>query len=99
MHASPSDVGFAVRSGSTAIAAGADVRFVGFGLGSSLGPVQRRRGDEVLDDGAVHDELVRRALRSSRGRLGNDILEDRVLILGLGVNVGYQYVGRGLFNL
>lgn len=58
VHAAPPDMGLAVRGGSNAVAAGADVRLVGFGLASSLGLVQRRRGDQVLDDSAINNELV-----------------------------------------
>lgn len=81
MHAAPTDMGLAVGGRGNAIVAGTDVRLVGLGLAPPFRLVQRRGGDEVLNDGAVYDELVRRALGTSGGRFGDDGLEDRVLMV------------------
>lgn len=79
-------MGLAIGSGRAAAAAaavaGADARFLGFGIAASLGLVQGRSGDEVLDNGAVDDELVGGPLRARGGGLGNESLQDRVLQTG-----------------
>lgn len=81
MHAATAYVRLAVGSGRAAAAAvaGADARLLRFGIAASLGLVQGRSGNEVLDNGAVDDELVGGPLRARGGGLGNESLQDRVL--------------------
>ena len=66
VHAAPTDMGLAVGGRGAAIA-GADMRLVGLSLASALWLVQGGGRDEMLDDRAIYDELVRRALGPGGG--------------------------------
>jgi hypothetical protein len=76
VHAASADVGLAV--GGRGFGAGRHVRLLALDLGAAAGLVQGRGGHQVLDDGAVAGELVRRGGGALGSRLGDDGLEHRV---------------------
>lgn len=79
VHAPAADVRLAVGACGSGVIAGGDVGIVGLDVGAALGLVQGRRGNQVLDNGRVDDELVRGPLgaAAARGRrLGDEGLED-----------------------
>ena len=80
VHAPAADVRLAVGGGR--LGAGRDVRLLGLGLGAAAGLVQGRRGDEVLDDGAVAGELVGGGGGALGSGLGDDGLQHRALVGG-----------------
>lgn len=61
------------------VGARADDGFVGFGVASALGLVERRCRHQMLHNGAVDDVFEGRRLRALWCRLRNDSAEDRVL--------------------
>lgn len=82
VHAPAADMGLAVGRGRgrlLGVGAGADARFLARGAGTA-GLVELGRGDEVLDDGAVDSKLEGGVCATGRGRLGDDGLQDGVLV-------------------
>lgn len=88
VHAAAADMRLAVRG--RGLGARRDVRLLLLGVSAGSRLVERRRGHQVLDDGAVACELERGRRRAAGSRLGDDGLEHRALsrkTLGLACDV------------
>ncbi len=80
MHTASTYVRLSVRGRrGGGFAARADTGFIGPGIASTLGLVERRGGHQVLHNGTVDDVLEGGRLRARGRRLGDDSTEDRVL--------------------